>query len=80
MRVSFCIEPGGWDPTLAGVNGASPLLLLLRVNVLNLWRRLKSVHKTSGAMALAVASFVVAYQALSFLLFSFSPKANLRIS
>jgi len=70
MRVSFCIEPGGWDPTLAGVNGASPLLLLLRVNVLNLWRRLKSVHKTSGAMALAVASFVVAYQALSFLLFS----------
>ena len=48
----------------------SPLLLLLRVNVLNLWRRLKSVHKTSVTMALAVVSFVVAYQALSFLLFS----------
>lgn len=48
----------------------SPLLLLLRVNVLNLWRRLKSVHKTSVTMALAVVAFVVAYQALSFLLFS----------
>jgi ABC-2 type transport system permease protein len=52
------------------VNGQSLLLLLVRVNVLNWWRRLKSVHKTSGAMALAVVSFVVAYQALSFLLFS----------
>ena len=66
----FCIEPGGWNPTLAAVNGQSLLLLLVRVNVLNWWRRLKSVHKTSGAMALAVVSFVVAYQALSFLLFS----------
>jgi ABC-2 type transport system permease protein len=55
---------------VAGVNGESPLLLLLRVNLLHSWRRLKSVHKTSGVMALAVVLFVVGYQALSFLLFS----------
>ena len=52
------------------MNGESPLLLLLRVNLLHSWRRLKSVHKTSGVMALAVGSFVVGYQALAFLLFS----------
>ena len=54
---------------MGGVNGASPLLLLLRVNLTHSWRRLKSAHKTSGVMALAVALFVVGYQALSFLLF-----------
>jgi hypothetical protein len=43
--------------------------LLLRVNLLNSWRRLKSLHKTSGFMAAAVVLFVVSYQALSFLLF-----------
>ncbi len=52
------------------MNRESLLLLLVRVNLLNLWRRLKSVHKTSGFMALAVVLFVVAYQALSFLLFT----------
>jgi ABC-2 type transport system permease protein len=46
------------------------LLLLVRVNLIHSWRRLKSVHKTSGVMALAVLLFVVGYQALSFLLFS----------
>ena len=51
------------------MNCASPLLLLLRVNLTHSWRRLKSARKTSGVMALAVALFVVGYQALSFLLF-----------
>ena len=46
------------------------LLLLVRVNLVHSWRRLKSVHKTSGVMALAVLLFVIGYQALSFLLFS----------
>jgi ABC-2 type transport system permease protein len=55
---------------LAGVNSASPLLLLLRANLVHSWRRLKSAHKTSGTMALAVVLFVAGYQALSFVLFS----------
>jgi ABC-2 type transport system permease protein len=55
---------------LTGVNSESLLLLLVRVNLIHSWRRLKSVHKTSGVMALAVLLFVVSYQALSFLLFS----------
>jgi ABC-2 type transport system permease protein len=55
---------------LTGVNSESLLLLLVRVNLIHSWRRLKSVHKTSGVMALAVLLFVVGYQALSFLLFS----------
>jgi ABC-2 type transport system permease protein len=48
----------------------SPLLLLVRVNLLQSWQRLKSVHKTSGLLALAVGLFMVGYQVLSFLLFS----------
>jgi ABC-2 type transport system permease protein len=52
------------------VNSESLLLLLVRVNLVHSWRRLKSVHKTSGVMALAVFLFVVGYQALSFMLFS----------
>jgi ABC-2 type transport system permease protein len=55
---------------LTGVNSERLLLLLVRVNLVHSWRRLKSVHKTSGVMALAVLLFVVGYQALSFLLFS----------
>ena len=55
---------------MTGVNSESLLLLLVRVNLIHSWRRLKSVHKTSGVMALAVLLFVVGYQALSFLLFS----------
>jgi ABC-2 type transport system permease protein len=51
-------------------NGANPLFLLMRVNLLHSWRRLKSVHKTSAFMAVSAVSFIVGYQALSFLLFS----------
>jgi ABC-2 type transport system permease protein len=63
------IEVGVLDPTLAGVKGESQLFLLLRVNLLNSWRRLKSLHKTSGFMAAAIVLFVVSYQTLSFALF-----------
>ena len=55
---------------MTGVNSERLLLLLVRVNLVHSWRRLKSVHKTSGVMALAVLLFVVGYQALSFLLFA----------
>jgi ABC-2 type transport system permease protein len=46
-----------------------PLLLLVRVNFLQTWRRLKSIHSTSGLLASAIGLFVVAYLVLSFLLF-----------
>ena len=63
------IELGLFAPTLAAVKGESQLFPLLRVNLLNSWRRLKSLHKTSGFMTAAVVLFVVSYQALSFVLF-----------
>jgi len=56
--------------TLSRVNGANPLFLLLRVNAVHSWRRLKSLHRTSGFMALAVLAFVIGYQVISFILFS----------
>jgi len=46
-----------------------PLFLLARVNARQAWRRLKSVHTTSGPLALCIGLFVVAYLTLSFLLF-----------
>jgi ABC-2 type transport system permease protein len=46
-----------------------PLFLLARVNALQAWRRLKSVHDTSLPLAASIALFVVAYLTLSFLLF-----------
>jgi ABC-2 type transport system permease protein len=52
-----------------GANGQSLLWLLLRANLLHSWRRLKTVHRTSGAMALTIGLFVTGYQAVSFLLF-----------
>jgi ABC-2 type transport system permease protein len=53
-------------------NGAKvvrPLWLLMRVNSLQGWRRLKSIHSTSLPLALAMGLFVVSYLAISFLLF-----------
>ncbi len=46
-----------------------PLFLLARVNALQAWRRLKSVHSTSLPLAASIGLFVIAYLTLSFLLF-----------
>jgi ABC-2 type transport system permease protein len=47
----------------------SDLFLLVRVNALQAWRRLKTVHATSSLLATSIGLFVVAYLTLSFLLF-----------
>ena len=48
---------------------APPLLLILRVNALQIWRRLKSVREQSRLLTLIIALFIVGYLALSFWLF-----------
>src|SRR5580698_5348790 len=53
-------------------NDADPprqLWLLVRINALQSWRRLKSIHTTSSLLASSIGLFVVAYLTLSFLLF-----------
>ena len=52
------------------MNGTDPLFLLLRVNAVHSWRRLKSLHRTSGFMAISIFGFVIGYQVISFILFS----------
>jgi ABC-2 type transport system permease protein len=48
---------------------AWPLWLLIRINSLQGWRRLKSVHSTSAPMAFTIGLFVVVYLGVSFELF-----------
>ncbi len=45
------------------------LIMLMRVNALQAWRRLKTVRATSSLLASSIGLFVVAYLTLSFLLF-----------
>jgi ABC-2 type transport system permease protein len=47
----------------------SPLTLLIRVNVLQAWRRLKSIRARSGLLTAVVAVFFAGYLAFSFWLF-----------
>jgi ABC-2 type transport system permease protein len=49
--------------------GRNKLFLLMRVNALQTWRRIKTVRSTSRALASSIGLFVVAYLTLSFLLF-----------
>jgi len=49
--------------------GQNKLFCLMRVNVLQAWRRLKTVRSTSNLLASSIGLFVVAYLTLSFLLF-----------
>ncbi|MBI2949502.1 MAG: hypothetical protein HYY23_17835 [Verrucomicrobia bacterium] len=46
-----------------------PLLLLLRINTLQAWRRLKSIREQSSFLWSVIAVFILGYLALSFLLF-----------
>ena len=47
----------------------SPLLLLMRVNTLQVWRRLKSVREQSRLLTSIIVLFIVGYLVLSFWLF-----------
>jgi ABC-2 type transport system permease protein len=47
----------------------APLWLLLRVNSLQSWRKLKSIRSNSSLLAFCIAFFVVGYQGVTFLLF-----------
>ena len=47
----------------------SPLLLLLRVNVTQSWRRLKSIGDQSRLLTALICVFIVGYLGLSFWLF-----------
>jgi ABC-2 type transport system permease protein len=48
----------------------SQLLLLARVNLVQSWRRLRFLHKTSRILTLTIVVFIVGYLSLSFFLFS----------
>src|SRR5580693_10547123 len=50
-------------------SSAADLFLLVRVNALQAWRRLKTVRSTSSLLASSIGLFVIAYLTLSFLLF-----------
>jgi ABC-2 type transport system permease protein len=52
----------------------SPLLLLLRVNATNSWRRLLAVRNQSRLLTSIIGAFVVGYLALSFWLFYYALK------
>ncbi|HKI69673.1 MAG TPA: hypothetical protein VKA67_08795, partial [Verrucomicrobiae bacterium] len=60
--------PDGSD-TLTGTAISSPLLLLLRVNALRVWRRLWALRKQSRLLTSIISVFVVGYLILSFWLF-----------
>jgi ABC-2 type transport system permease protein len=46
-----------------------PLRLLMRINSLQGWRRLKSIHSTSAPLVAVIGLFVVVYLGVSFVLF-----------
>ena len=58
----------GFGPALAG-RFPAPLLLLLRVNVLQSWRRLLSLRHQSRLMTFVIVLFMAGYLAVSFWLF-----------
>jgi ABC-2 type transport system permease protein len=53
----------------SSASARSPLLILIQVNAIQSWRRLKSIRATSNLLASSIGLFVVAYLALSFVLF-----------
>src|SRR6202000_1933195 len=57
------------DDVKASASGTPPLVLLLRVNLLQSWRRLKSVRDQSRLLTALILSFIVGYLVLSFWLF-----------
>ena len=56
------LSPAAFKPT-------PPLLLLVRVNLLQNWRRLKAIRAQSRLLSLSIGLFMVGYLAMSFFLF-----------
>jgi hypothetical protein len=50
-------------------HSTAPLLLLLRVNILTLWRRLRSIREQSRLLTGVIFLFLVGYFALAYWLF-----------
>src|SRR5882672_1452209 len=67
----FIAHPSSLRPNSAGQPGSipAPLLLLLRVNALQSWRRLKAVRQQSRLLISIIVLFVTGYLVLSFVLF-----------
>ena len=55
------------DPTARPVPSA--LWLLMRVNSLQAWRKLRTIRSNSSLLAFCIAGFIVGYQSVTFLLF-----------
>jgi ABC-2 type transport system permease protein len=60
---------GNSTAAVRGAHAPAPLLLLMRVNVLQAWRRLKSIRDQSRLLTSIIILFMVGYWALSFWLF-----------
>jgi len=58
------------DQTARQNTAPAPLLLLLRIHVVQLWRRAKALRERSRLLNSVIALFIVGYLILSFLLFS----------
>lgn len=56
-------------PAAQSNSARSPLLLLLRVNALQAWRRLKSLREQSRLLVSLIAGFILGYVLLSYWLF-----------
>ena len=56
-------------PLAAAGGGPSPLFLLLRVNLLTLWRKLRSVSEQSRLLTAVIVLFVTGYLVLAYFLF-----------
>jgi ABC-2 type transport system permease protein len=57
------------NPDTRAMKPVSPVLLLARVNILQAWRRLKSLQHKSRLLTMSIAVFVVGYLVVSFGLF-----------
>jgi len=55
--------------TSSATNGVAPLLLLVKVNILQAWRRLKAVRHQSRLLVSLIFGFIVGYAVLTYLLF-----------
>ena len=61
------LRPEGAAGSPAG--GSSPLALLVRVNALQAWRRVKAVREQSRLLSALIGLFIVGYAVLAFWLF-----------
>src|ERR1700743_1247463 len=58
------------DAANSSQSAPAPLLILLRVNLMQSWRRLKSVRDQSRLLTSLIGAFIVGYLGISFWLFN----------